>query len=279
MVSENDPGFFGKIPSKGDFLHRRIARSFLDPWDSWLQKSIARSKEQLEQGWLETYLTSPIWRFAVAAGVCSDQPHAGVLMPSVDKVGRYFPLTIAVPIPKGFNILQLPKDLNDWFDSAEQLALSALDEPFDLDEFDNSVAHLDVPVSVAPITHTGSGSSPNVISTHSSGKSTHIKIASNHEMVGPYVQFLNQMLQTLYLNYSIWWTSGSQHVEPCFISCAGLPPVDGFSAFLDGRWALWGWQQQEESRVLYETRSNNEQGPETDTAQTPHIPDDWEYPV
>ena len=35
-------GFFGKLPSHGDFLSRRLPRSFVDPWDSWLQSRTAR---------------------------------------------------------------------------------------------------------------------------------------------------------------------------------------------------------------------------------------------
>lgn len=271
MATTDNPGFFGKLPSHGDFLNRRIQRSFLDNWDNWLQKAVARSREQLESEWLDTYLTSPIWRFVLGSGVCGDQPFAGVLMPSVDKVGRYFPLTISVPIPKGYNILQLPKDLNDWFDTAEKLALSALDEPFDLEDFDRKVEQLDVPVSIT--TGGASSSTSSTISTHSSGKSTHINIPSNNEMVGPYLNTLNHLFNVLYQNYSLWWTTGSNKVKPCLLSCSGLPPVDGYAAFLDGRWALWGWQQQEESSIVFATQSTQE------SAATPLIPEDWEYPV
>jgi len=34
------PGFFGKLPVFSDFVGRRLPRSFLDPWDSWLQQGI-----------------------------------------------------------------------------------------------------------------------------------------------------------------------------------------------------------------------------------------------
>jgi len=271
MSSMNNPGFFGKLPSHGDFINRRVPRSFLDIWDEWLQKAIARSKEQLDKDWLNTYLTSPIWRFVLSSGVCSDQPYAGVIMPSVDKVGRYFPLTITVAIPKGINILQLPKDVNDWFDKAEEQALSALDEPFNLDEFDRKVENLDIPVAVTATAQLNPGTSP--ISSHTSGRSTHLKTPANHDMVGPYVRLLNHYLTVLHSSYSVWWTSGSPKVQPCLLTCAGLPPVDGFSAFLDGKWSLWGWQQLEDSQIVYERNAVAE---ETSPVR---IPQDWEYPV
>ena len=49
--------------------------------------------------WLDGYLASPSWRFLLMPGVMDGQPWAGVLMPSVDRVGRYYPLTIARPLP------------------------------------------------------------------------------------------------------------------------------------------------------------------------------------
>lgn len=273
MTTMTSPGFFGKIPSHGDFINRRVPRSFLDPWDHWLQKAVARSREQLDSNWLDTYLTSPIWRFVLSSGTCSDQPYAGVLMPSVDKVGRYFPLTIIAPIPKGFNILQLPKDVDEWFDNAEQQALSALEEPFNLDEFDREVEKLDIPVA-----HTaGNQSNPaaSAISSHTSGRSTHTQIAASHDMLGPYIRLLHHFLTLHNKNYSIWWTSGSHKVQSCLLICTGLPPVDGFSAFLDGRWSLWGWQQEEQSRVVYEKSPADE---DRDNPK-PYIPDDWDHPV
>jgi len=81
-------GFYGKLPSHGDFLRRRIADESLGPWDAWLQTAIAASRRILGERWLDIYLTSPAWRFACEAGACGPAPLAGVMVPSVDRVGR-----------------------------------------------------------------------------------------------------------------------------------------------------------------------------------------------
>lgn len=94
-------GFYGKVATHGDFVSRRLPRSFLDPWDHWLQDCLRYSQEQLGADWLDVYLTSPVWRFALAPGVCGDGAWTGVLIPGVDRVGRYFPLTVAAPLPRG----------------------------------------------------------------------------------------------------------------------------------------------------------------------------------
>ncbi len=87
-------GFYGKLPSHGDFLRRRVSDAFVGVWDGWLQECLTASRASLGDRWLDIYLTSPVWRFACAAGVCGRSPVIGVMAPSVDRVGRYFPLTL-----------------------------------------------------------------------------------------------------------------------------------------------------------------------------------------
>src|SRR5689334_21589258 len=96
-----DIGFYGKLPSHGDFLQRRLADGFVERWDAWLQECLAESRESLGERWLDTYLTSPAWRFCAAPGAMAASGMAGVMVPSVDRVGRYFYITIAAPLPPG----------------------------------------------------------------------------------------------------------------------------------------------------------------------------------
>jgi len=51
---------------------------------------VASSKEQMGDEWLDTYLTSPIWRFVLSSGVIDTQHWAGIMLPSVDQVGLSF---------------------------------------------------------------------------------------------------------------------------------------------------------------------------------------------
>src|SRR6188768_3932688 len=92
-------GFFGKLPSHGDFIARRVDDLFRQRWDEWLQRSIDESQRALGGAWLDCYLTGPLWRFFLCEGVAGAACFAGVLMPSVDRVGRYFPLTVVAQLP------------------------------------------------------------------------------------------------------------------------------------------------------------------------------------
>ena len=86
-------GIMGKLPTNGDFVRRRVPAELAEPLDAWLAQALAASREQLGEGWLDTYLTAPVWRFALAAGCCGPAA-AGIWLPSVDKVGRYFPCVL-----------------------------------------------------------------------------------------------------------------------------------------------------------------------------------------
>ena len=82
MSAAGEVGFFGKLPSHGDFLRRRVDDAFVRVWDAWLQESLAASREALGDRWLDVYLTSPAWRFACAPGAAGSAQVVGVMVPS-----------------------------------------------------------------------------------------------------------------------------------------------------------------------------------------------------
>jgi type VI secretion system protein ImpM len=88
-------GWFGKIPALGDFASRRLPPEFISAWDDWLSEGLPEAQQSLGADWLECYLKAPIWCFALTPGVLDARPWCGVLMPSVDRVGRQYPLTFA----------------------------------------------------------------------------------------------------------------------------------------------------------------------------------------
>ena len=65
----------------------------LEPFETWLQSAVAASRSELGAAWQDLYLVSPIWRFWIGGDIFG-VACAGALIPSVDKVGRFFPLAI-----------------------------------------------------------------------------------------------------------------------------------------------------------------------------------------
>lgn len=113
-------GFYGKLPSRGDFLRFGLPRSFTDPWDDWLQACLTASKATLGDDWLPAFLEAPVWRFSLAADVCGPDPAVGLFLPSVDKAGRYFPFTLAA-------VGQVPAEPDSWLERCEQAGRAALE--------------------------------------------------------------------------------------------------------------------------------------------------------
>jgi type VI secretion system protein ImpM len=84
-------GFFGKLPARGDFVSAGLPRDFVSRWDTWISATLAEVLTAAGDDWLH----APPWRFRLAPGVCGPDAITGVLLPSIDKVGRRFPLTLA----------------------------------------------------------------------------------------------------------------------------------------------------------------------------------------
>lgn len=95
LPADGRPGFYGKLPSRGDFLREGLPRDFADSWDAWWQRGLAETQRRPQDEWRDAWLEAPVWRFVLPPGLCGAGGILGLWMPSVDKAGRYFPLTIA----------------------------------------------------------------------------------------------------------------------------------------------------------------------------------------
>ena len=218
MSQPSHPGFFGKLVSRGDFVRRRLPDDFITGWDDWLQRSIEASRLELGEEWLNAYLSAPLWRFALGTGVCDDVPLLGVMMPSVDRVGRHFPLTIAAVADPYRTDLKTLSGVGGWFDAIEDIALSALNEEFSLDDLDAALHALSLPQAeetALPI-YSDLADGENIALAHS-------KIATTLMRIAP-------------AQHSLWWTDGSAQVKPCMLAYRELPPATTFAAMMTGLW-------------------------------------------
>lgn len=235
-------GFFGKLPSHGDFVSRRLPQGFLQSWDEWLQNVIACSREQLGDAWLEVYLTSPIWRFALSPNLVGEQSWTGILMPSVDRVGRYFPLTIAASVGPDLPLLQLIETADPWFERLDEIALATLqeEESLDLDELAEQLVELGAPVSDTILQPIKRQPRQPKLAMRSS-------VVSIDNLVSVLPALTTRLLSATLNAYGIWWTRGSDRITPSVLITEGLPPVQGFAALMDGQWEVWGWNDNSNS--------------------------------
>lgn len=118
-------GFFGKLPARGDFVTRGLPNRFLDAWEVWVARAIAASRELLDQDWDTAWMVAPIWRFCLPAGACGPDPAVGLMMPSVDRVGRCYPLMIATVFAGAQGVPDSAEAI-PFLDAAEDAARAAL---------------------------------------------------------------------------------------------------------------------------------------------------------
>lgn len=206
------PGFYGKMPCLGDFVSRRAPRAVVEPFNEWLEAGMLASQRVLGPRWLDLFLVSPAWHFALEAGVSSGIGICGVMIPSVDKVGRYFPLTVLCPMPGEASPLTAWAGANiNWFSNVEKLLLSTLEEDIDVESFDRRLVALGCPSSdgvsnLSPPLRAGT-----VIAER--------YLRRNRDRLG------------------LAWTMGTTDAPAAVIAFADLPADENFTSFLDGRWA------------------------------------------
>ena len=221
-MNASAPGFFGKVTSHGDFVSRRLSAQMIEGWDEWLQQCIYTSRQQLGDDWLSHYLTAPVWRFAIDDGVLGQQAWCGVMMPSVDRVGRYFPLMIAAPAGGGPALLEAVNGGTAWFDELDDLARSSLAADFVLDQFDQLLLAKEAVTASAPPVRPAGWRLP---------------------MTAAPGELTASLAPLMLRGHSLWWTEGSPSVAPSLLLCSGMPRAEAFAAMLDGSWQQRGWAE------------------------------------
>jgi len=212
-----DLGFYGKLPTYGDFIQKRLPKDFINPWHEWLQAGMMACREKDPEGWMSYYLNCPAWSFVLSGGICGEQAVAGVTIPSVDRVGRYFNFTMASILPEDIEPAVFANSQSDWLDGIENLALSVLEDELDQDRIEdlinNQAAELQWNTAPHRIFSSGNGYT-RVMSDESAGV----------------IELLPAMLHKLNLEeqqaYGLWWHQGSSQVSAQLVSCSELPAGD-----------------------------------------------------
>ncbi|MQX35935.1 type VI secretion system-associated protein TagF [Roseospira navarrensis] len=233
-------GFHGKLPAHGDFVRRGLDHQVAEAWDTWLGRLMSALRDDLgEETWLETYLTGPVWRFALGAGI-SGRAQTGVVVPSVDRVGRYFPLMLAAPVDDLPSLAAVLRDGRPLLDALEDLALAVLeaDQPLTAEDLEEALHDLEwawPPVATRPSPGPGQ-------------PGTWVPLGG--EGVGAAAAAIADLLDRgvplpVDGDGGLWWTEGSEHVGPGLVRVTGWPRPSAAVSFFDGAWAARGWTDED----------------------------------
>mgnify|MGYP000031644699 CR=1 FL=1 len=217
-------GLYGKVPAHGDFIDRDLPVEFIRSWDDWLQQGVSNSRERLGDEWLNLYLTSPIWRFMLSAGTIDEQVWAGVLVPSVDSVGRYFPLTIATCLPARTALATYCLQNDKWFRDVESAAYAALEDGLSADQISEQL--LDV-------------AKPQISAVQGFG-SDNIVVATD-DFRAALALHLDAQVDKNYDSSSLWFSAFAEPPTQQLLLAQGLPTADQYTAMIDSSWQQWGW--------------------------------------
>lgn len=132
-------GFYGKIPATGDFVGRGLSGDFVRAWDRWVASHLAP---------LQSF---GLWPENVALrfllGSQANGPMAGIVVPSSDRAGRRFPLTVAAPLSSTLTGLAI--SASEWFDDVEAATDAARRDEVGADELARKLAGLPFPLAEA----------------------------------------------------------------------------------------------------------------------------------
>lgn len=138
-------GWYGKLPSLGDFVGRRMPHALESEWDNWVRAGMDELRSVSPETWSEVFVSAPVWFFAAAARVTGSAVVLGALAPSMDRVGRYYPLTILAAAPHTGAALADDARLRTFFAGARAAIVDARRLAWSAEELDERVSYLTPP--------------------------------------------------------------------------------------------------------------------------------------
>ncbi|NEU11884.1 type VI secretion system-associated protein TagF [Methylobacterium sp. BTF04] len=220
-------GLYGKLPAKRDFIALGTPRAFLSAWEPWIQGGLSASRADLGEGWAQAYLHAPIWRFWLGADIAGEAV-LGAFMPSVDGIGRYFPLTLIGRASGGAALPPPHLDTFDaWFAVAETFLLATLSDA----------------IAFEAIT-AGIGALPDPAPAHPPPQAGEVVRLRGGALIGPAADgaFASALAAltvldhaSLHAGMSYWWSAGGEGFPALAAACRRMPDPHAFAALLTGR--------------------------------------------
>ena len=230
MSESFETGWYGKLPANGDFVTRRLPSSFIEPWDAWLNAMLQGSRERLGDAWRDAFLSAPAWRFVLAPGVVGQQGWAGVVVPSVDSVGRYFPITVASALPSNsLDSVTTVVRAHNWYGEVEPVVYAALSPDAEMETFDAQLRNRRFPADLLAVPE----STEETVPPRGRGqRALWIPLGSDFQGEAG----LRGLAKPLAEPYSAWLAEESEIFGRSLMLCEKLPGVEQFCAMLNGEW-------------------------------------------
>jgi type VI secretion system protein ImpM len=221
-------GLFGKLQTKRDFIAIATPRQFLSVWEQWTQAALSASRVALNDKWQDAYLIAPIWRFWLGAEITGTTA-AGAIMPSVDGVGRYYPLTVFALADEGYAIPPPELDPQEsWYDGVEAFLFSTLSSHYTFEQMTADLAALPAP-NAGRI-----GENSAAIRSLSPGA---LLITAGESIAEQFALARTTHPDCTYRVSTFWWTAGGEGFDCIAVVAHRLPDPYLYAGMLTGKFA------------------------------------------
>ncbi|WP_413480928.1 type VI secretion system-associated protein TagF [Serratia proteamaculans] len=156
----NDPspttsiGWYGKIPSAGDFLQRRLPDLVVNNWAHWFHNGLVNLQRNPPGPNGHPFSNAPVWNFVIPATLGSQYVQMGCLLPARDRVGRHYPIcALRLFCQQDWRMQQLNMAA-EWYNQLGHRLLNGVRNGFSAEQLDRSL--LEIPVLASPPVETDS---------------------------------------------------------------------------------------------------------------------------
>ncbi|NDW05828.1 type VI secretion system-associated protein TagF [Jiella pacifica] len=218
---------YGKLPQRRDFVTHAMPQALLAPFETFLSAGMGQARQDLGEAFPEDYLVMPAWRFWIGPA-CFGHAALGALVPSVDGVGRHFPLAILAVAPEGRGFEHPMVDPAEQVLQAIEARLMAALGAETGAPFDGAAiaAGLEPPALLPAVV--GTGGLPGAGPGEPSGGDG--AVALEAFLQGARLEDHRRLAAGL----SYFWTAGHGGVRPALFVRTGLPASADFAAMVAG---------------------------------------------
>jgi type VI secretion system protein ImpM len=225
---------FGKLQAKRDFIAPHAPPDFLKVWEPWFQAGLSSSRHALDAAWLDHYLQAPIWRFWLGAAICG-RTMLGAFMPSLDALGRYYPLVVVAAPPADADVAIAPPEIEDhaaWFAAVESFLLGTLEPESSFEEILTRLDAMSVPAAIAGVTPSAA-----TVALARGAVAAPLDGAPLAQVFG---DLRRADWPAAYAGQTFWWTVGGADFRPFAIAARHMPDPQLFTGMLTGRFISLG---------------------------------------
>lgn len=139
--------WYGKLPSAADFVGRRMPHALETEWDTWIRAGLDQLRHDGGHRWQERFVDCPAWFFI--RPLQNGSLAAGAIAPSIDRVGRYYPVTIMALSHQGAPTFAKDAQVSRFFLGLLNAIIEARRIPLTPEQLDDRLAVIPSPF-VAP---------------------------------------------------------------------------------------------------------------------------------